>query len=204
MVIIGITGGIGSGKTTVVKMFAKFKNVAIYLADVEAKKLMNSSLLIKEALIKEFSEDVFLNGKLDRSFLASIVFNNKEKLKTLNSIVHPVVHKHLQDFIKLNSNKSYIIYENAILFENKSNLLCDKIITVIAPLDIKIERVMARDSSTREVVISKINNQWNDDIKTLQSHYVVDNQSIKEIEGNVSIIHNKLTKNLSMILRSPT
>jgi len=201
--VIGITGGIGSGKTTVAKMFAKFKNVAIYFADDEAKKLMNSSLLIKEALIKEFSEDVFLNGKLDRSFLASIVFNNKEKLKTLNSIVHPVVHKHLQDFIKLNSNKSYIIYENAILFENKSNLLCDKIITVIAPLDIKIERVMARDSSTREVVISKINNQWNDDIKILQSHYIVDSQSLKEIESNVSILHNKLTKKSLMILRMP-
>lgn len=192
--VVGITGGIGSGKTTIVKMFAEFKNTATYFADKEAKILMNSSLVIKEKLIKEFSEEVFLDGLLNRKFLAGIVFSDKEKLKTLNSIVHPVVHQHLQDFILVNKDKNYIIYENAILFEKGSDVLCDKVITVVAPLDVKIQRVIARDKTSREEVVSRMDNQWLDGKKTLQSHYVIDNITLINSKNQVLDIHNKLTK----------
>ncbi|WP_337994868.1 dephospho-CoA kinase [Polaribacter ponticola] len=119
--IIGLTGGIGSGKTTVANYFSEFKNVAIYIADIEAKKLMNSSQIIKEKLIKEFGEEAFLDNVLNREYISSIVFNNKDKLSSLNAIVHPEVKKHFKDFVKNNVDKLYIIYENAILFESKSN-----------------------------------------------------------------------------------
>lgn len=193
--VIGVTGGIGSGKTTVVKMFAAFKNVAIYFADDEAKKLMNTSIVIRKQLIDMFSEKVFVGNELNRPFLAGIVFNDKEKLKVLNSIVHPVVHKHLNNFIKENSNKDYILYENAILFENGSDVLCDKIITVISPLRVKVKRVIERDKITEEEVISRIGNQWNDAKKTLQSHYIIKNNLLRDSKDQVLSIHNKLTKN---------
>lgn len=193
--VVGITGGIGSGKTTVVKLFKKFNNVVVYYADDEAKKLMNTSLVIKEKLIKEFSNEVFIAGKLNRPFLASIVFNDKKKLKILNAIVHPEVNKHLSDFIKLNKDKDYIVYENAILFENGSDYLCDKIITVTAMHESKVSRVILRDKTTKEAVEKRMNNQWGDTIKILQSHYVVYNEKLNECELQVLRIHNKLTKN---------
>nr|WP_299135406.1 dephospho-CoA kinase [uncultured Tenacibaculum sp.] len=193
MMVIGLTGGIGSGKSTVAKLFSKFNNIAIYNADLEAKKLMNTSSEIKNKLIKEFSNEVYKSNQLNRPFLANIVFNNNERLNSLNSIVHPVVHNHLNNFIKINNNKEYILYENAILFENKSNLFCDKIITVTAPIKTRIQRVIKRDNSTYEDVEKRINNQWKDSKKIIQSHYVIHNLSLNETEKEISRIHNFLT-----------
>lgn len=192
--VVGITGGIGSGKTTIVKMFAKFENVAIYFSDEEAKKLMNTSPEIKKFLIAEFSDKVYLNGVLNRPFLAAIVFKDKEKLRVLNAIVHPVVHQHFQCFITENKNKDYIIYENAILFENGSDSLCDKIVTVIAPHELKIKRVVFRDSTTKEAVENRMKNQWFDVKKAIQSHYIINNEILTNSEDEVLWIHNKLTK----------
>ncbi|WP_262906319.1 dephospho-CoA kinase [Tenacibaculum finnmarkense] len=192
--VIGLTGGIGSGKSTVVKMFAEYKNSAIYIADNEAKKLMNSSDEIKTKLIAEFGEDVYKNKQLNKPFLADIVFNDKDKLAILNAIVHPVVNNHFKDFILKNTNKNYILYENAILFENGSNIFCDKIITVTAPENIRIERVLKRDNTTIDAVKSRINNQWSQTKKTLQSHYVIENITRKKTQQQVAIIHAILTK----------
>ncbi|OSY88598.1 dephospho-CoA kinase [Tenacibaculum holothuriorum] len=192
--VVGLTGGIGSGKSTVMKMFSEFENVAIYIADDEAKKLMNTSSTIKTALIKEFGEETYLKNQLNRPYLASIVFNNKEKLAFLNSVVHPVVHQHLSEFIKNNSDKDYILYENAILFENGSNKICDKIITVTAPIKTRILRVVNRDKTTKEAVVSRMNNQWNDYKKMLQSHYVIHNIDLTKTKAQVLTIHNSLTK----------
>lgn len=192
--LIGLTGGIGSGKTTVAKLFAKYKEVVIYFADDEAKKLMHTSSVIKTQLRAEFSDEVYVNGILNRAFLAKLVFNNKEKLKKLNSIVHPIVHKHLQDFINNHRDKQYIIYENAILFENGSNTFCDKIITVTAPELQRIERVMKRDGISKKEVQSRLKNQWSDEKKILQSNYIIENVNLKDIEQQVSRIHNKLTE----------
>lgn len=192
--VVGITGGIGSGKSTVVNMFSKFENIAIYIADEEAKKLMNTSSIIKESLIKEFGTDTYINNQLNRPYLANIVFNNKNKLAILNSIVHPEVHKHLENFIKSNSFKDYILYENAILFENGSNKICNKIITVTAPLETKINRVIKRDNTARDEVISRMKNQWSDQKKSLQSHYLIVNTSLQKTQTQVLKIHNSLTK----------
>ncbi|MCD8409470.1 dephospho-CoA kinase [Tenacibaculum finnmarkense genomovar ulcerans] len=194
MMVIGLTGGIGSGKSTVVKMFAEYKNSAIYIADNEAKKLMNSSDEIKTKLIAEFGEDVYKNKQLNKPFLADIVFNDKDKLAILNAIVHPVVNNHFKDFILKNTNKNYILYENAILFENGSNIFCDKIITVTAPENIRIERVLKRDNTTIDAVRSRINNQWSQTKKTLQSHYIIENIIRKKTQQQVAIIHTILTK----------
>ncbi|QXP74336.1 dephospho-CoA kinase [Tenacibaculum sp. AHE15PA] len=192
--VIGITGGIGSGKSTVVKMFSKFKNIAIYIADDEAKKLMNSSIEIKTQLIAEFGKDVYLNNNLNRPYLANIVFKDKQKLSVLNTIVHPIVNQHLQDFILKNNHKDYILYENAILFENGSNTFCDKIITVTAPEKIRIQRVLERDNTTIEAVKNRIKNQWSQSKKTLQSHYVIENLTFIKTEEQTLNIHNNLTK----------
>ncbi|MBE7629666.1 dephospho-CoA kinase [Tenacibaculum piscium] len=191
--IIGVTGGIGSGKSTVIKMFAKFENIAIYIADSQAKKLMNSSEEIKTKLIAEFGENTYKNNELNTAFLANIVFKNKEKLAVLNAIVHPVVHKHFHNFILENAQKSYILYENAILFENNSNNFCDKIITVTAPENIRIERVLKRDNTTITAVKNRIKNQWSETKKILQSNYVIQNIIRENTQHEVTRIHNILT-----------
>ena len=195
--VVGLTGGIGSGKTTVAKLFSKFNDVAIYIADIEAKKLMNSSEIIKKKLIKQFGESSFVNQKLNRNYISEIVFNDKEKLSILNAIVHPEVKKHFQDFIKKNIDKTYIIYENAILFESGSNLLCDYIISVYANVNTKIERVILRDSSTKEAVESRMKNQWNDSKKIVQSNYIICNENLDETKTQVNKIHNILTEKRS-------
>ena len=192
--IVGLTGGIGSGKTTVVNFFKEFSNIAVYIADVEAKKIMNSSILIKSKLIKEFGKNSYENNTLNKTFLADIVFKDKEKLKILNSIVHPEVLLHFQEFVLKNTNKNYVLYENAILLENKSNLFCDFIITVTAPLDTRVQRVILRDNSTKTSVLNRIRNQWSEEKKTIQSHYVINNSSLEKTKIQVNRIHNILTK----------
>lgn len=195
--VVGLTGGIGSGKSTIVTMFSEFENIAIYIADDEAKKLMHTSNEIKNQLISEFGSETYINNELNRPYLASIVFKNKEKLAILNAIVHPVVNQHLQNFIKENSSKAYILYENAILFENGSDSFCDKIITVTAPESIRINRVLKRDNSTIEEVKNRIKNQWSEAKKTLQSHYVIENLTLTQTKEQVLKIHNSLTKSYS-------
>lgn len=191
--VVGLTGGIGSGKTTVLNLFREH-NVAVYIADVEAKQLMNTSTLIKEQLVKEFGLNVYKENKLNRPFLAEIVFKDKNKLKILNSIVHPEVYKHLNNFIKNNSDKDYIVYENAILFENGSDTLCDKIITVTAPKLIRIQRVLNRDNTTEKEVLQRIANQWKEEKKLLQSNYIIENIELKDTQKTVQQIHNFLTQ----------
>ncbi|WP_334058493.1 dephospho-CoA kinase [Polaribacter sp. P097] len=194
MKIVGLTGGIGSGKTTVAKLFAEFNNVAVYIADVEAKKLMNSSAVIKEKVELEFGKESYKNNELDRTYISNIVFKDKSKLQVLNKIVHPEVRKHFQDFIKKQTNKAFIIYEAAILFESKSNLLCDFIITVYVDLETKIERVISRDNTTKIEVLNRMKNQLNDTPKILQSNYVIFNKNIQETKLQVEKIHNILTE----------
>ena len=191
--IVGLTGGIGSGKTTVTKFFSEFKNVAIYIADLEAKKLMNSSKIIKTKIIDNFGEESYKNEILNSTFIAEIVFNDKKKLAVLNAIVHPEVKKHFQEFTKNQIKSDYVIYENAILFESKSNFFCDIIITVFADLDTKIQRVISRDSSTKKEVLNRMKNQWKDNKKILQSNYIICNQNLDETKSQVNKIHNILT-----------
>ena len=194
MKIIGLTGGIGSGKTTVANFFSQYKNVVIYIADVEAKRLMNSSEIIKQKLIQNFGKKSFISGRLNREHIASIVFKNKEELSKLNAIVHPEVKKHFQSFIKINNQKEYIVYENAILFESGSNLFCDLVITVFADQNTKIKRVITRDKSTKKEILDRMNNQSNDTKKMLQSNYIISNKNLEKTKLQVHRIHNILTQ----------
>ena len=197
--IVGLTGGIGSGKTTVTRFFSEFKNNAVYIADEEAKKLMNSSKTIQSKIIDQFGEESYKNKKLNNAFIANIVFKDKKKLAILNGIVHPEVKKHFQKFVHQNKNKEYILYENAILFESKSNLFCDIIISVFVPLKQRISRVILRDTISKEEVENRIDNQWLEDKKTLQSNYLIYNNSLENTKEQVNKIHNILTKKSSLI-----
>jgi dephospho-CoA kinase len=197
--IVGLTGGIGSGKTTVAKLFQNFDTVAVYIADVEAKKIMNSSTTIRNKIIAAFGKSTFKNNQLDRSYLASIVFNNKEKLEVLNSIVHPEVHTNFQEFVQLHKKKAYIVYESAILFESNSQQQFNFVISVFVALEERIKRVIKRDHSTKQEVLDRIDHQWKEDKKLLLSNYLIHNQSLQETETSVKQIHSILTKKKSII-----
>ncbi|WP_347174530.1 dephospho-CoA kinase [Polaribacter uvawellassae] len=192
--VVGLTGGIGSGKSTVARAFQEIANVAIYFADDEAKKLMTTSSIIKNQICKEFGDEAYQGNRLNRAFIANLVFSDKEKLTTLNSIVHPEVYKHFTAFVKANYNKEYILYENAILFENESDILCDKIITVIADENLRIQRVVKRDNTTEAAVKDRINNQWKDSKKALLSNYIITNNTSNNLLDQIIKIHNNLTK----------
>jgi dephospho-CoA kinase len=192
--IVGLTGGIGSGKTTVANIFAQFDGVIVYNADSEAKKIMESSSIIKSKIIEVFGQKSYENNQLNRPFIASIVFNDTVKLGKLNAIVHPEVKRHFQKFVIQYKNKDYIVYENAILFESESNLKCDIIISVYAPIELRTERVMLRDKSSREAIEARIKNQWLEERKLLQSNYMICNIDTKKTHIRVIDIHNILTK----------
>lgn len=196
--VVGLTGGIGSGKTTIATLFDEFENVVIYNADFEAKKIMNSSSTIKSKIIQQFGEKSYLNNQLNSAYIASLVFNDKSKLELLTSLVHPEVRKHFQYFKNLHAQKEYILYENAILFESKSNLNCDIIISVFTPLDIRIKRTMLRDQSSRAAVEFRIKNQYSEKIKHLQSNYIIYNSTQEKVKSQIVRIHNILTKKPSV------
>ena len=175
--IIGLTGGIGSGKTTVANYF-KSCGVPIYIADDEARKIMESATII-EAIKDSFGTDVFENEILNREKLAKIVFNNPERLEKLNSIVHPAVKKHFEQWLLQNQAAPYVIYEAAILFESGRYKDCDIIITVTAPIESRIELVIKRDKTTRELVLKRINAQWTDEKRISKSDFIIENISVE-------------------------
>lgn len=184
--IIGLTGGIGSGKTTVAKHFMA-AGIPVYIADDEARKLMQSDDIITE-IKKYFGTSIFDNGILNREKLSQIVFNNPEKLKQLNGIIHPAVKKHFRNWVSNHENAAYVIYEAAILFESGSYKDCDIIITVIAPLESRIQRVIQRDKTTRENVISRVNTQWTDEQRIEKSDFVIENSTAEVAQASVDKI----------------
>lgn len=192
--VVGLTGGIGSGKSTVAKEFQRIGNIAVYFADEQAKSLMSTSPIIKEQICKEFGSEAYQNNLLNKAFIAEIVFSDIKKLATLNSIVHPEVYTHFKNFVDLNSDKEYVLYENAILFENSSDVLCDKIITVIADENLRIQRVVDRDNASEAEVKNRINNQWKDSKKALLSNYIITNNTSAELLPQILRIHNNLTE----------
>ncbi|MEC4050556.1 dephospho-CoA kinase [Flavobacterium sp. SUN046] len=190
--IIGLTGGIGSGKTTLAN-YLKSLGVPVYISDVEAKKVMEFPEII--AQIKEaFDQDILKEGKLDREKLAGIVFNKPDQLKLLNSIVHPAVKKHFESWIQQNYHHPILFKEAAILFESGSYKDCDAIVSVIAPLETRIERVLQRDKTTREKVLQRIHNQISDEERTSRSQYVVNNLDFEEAKKSMNEILLSISK----------
>lgn len=194
MKIIGLTGGIGSGKTTVAKMFQEL-GVPIYIADIESKKLSNTSELIREELIALLGEEAYVSDELNRKFVADKIFTDKLLLEKVNAIIHPRVAEHFQQWV--NEQKApYVIKEVAILFENGGEVDCDSVILVTAPKKIRIERVMTRDNTTIQDVENRMKNQWSDEKKRERSHFVIENIDLDHTKDQVITIDNLLrTKN---------
>lgn len=190
MKIVGLTGGIGSGKTTVANLFIEL-GVPVYFADFHAKRLMTSSPTVRKKLLAEFGNETFVNGQLNRAYLANIIFNNKKKLHAINKIVHPSVKNSFKRWVGKQHSK-YVIQENAILFENGTFKNFDILITVTAPVEERIKRVIKRDNATRKEVISRINNQLSEEEKVKKSHFVIVNNNLKKTATQVLKIHNEL------------
>ena len=190
MKIVGLTGGIGSGKTTIAKMFEEL-GVPVYYADMEAKKLMQNSAGLRKKIIALLGEDAYDHKGINRAFIAQIVFHDREKLEQLNALVHPQVENHFKKWLGL-QNAAYIIQENALIFEKNKQAAYDRIITVTAPFEKRIERVVKRDGVTRQQVLDRIDNQIDDDYKVKQASFVINNTVLSESKDQVSHIHRQL------------
>lgn len=191
--IIGLTGGIGSGKTMVAE-YIKSLGIPVYIADDEARELMSSDKII-EAISTALGKEILDNGVINRDKLAQIVFNNPEKLKTLNKIVHPEVKKHFDVWVEKHKNSPLLVKEAAIIFESGSYKDCDAIIAVTAPVETRLQRVMNRDKTNRESVLKRMQNQWSDEQRIAKSDYVIHNLSVEATKKQVKEII-KLLKNL--------
>lgn len=194
MKVVGLTGGIGSGKTTVAKVFKEL-GVAVYIADIEAKTLMNRSKVIKRKLIALFGENAYLNNTLNRPFIADKIFNNKSLLDKMNAIVHPKVGQHFNRWLKKQSG-SYVLKESAILFESGGDAYCDYTILVTAPEDIRIQRIIKRDNTSKEKVKAIIDNQLSDTVKRDKVDFIIENTSLDKMKKQVHHVHRELLKNI--------
>jgi dephospho-CoA kinase len=171
--VIGLTGGIGSGKTTIANHFRSL-GIPVYIADDKARKIMQTDEVI-EAIKVTFGAVLFEGATLKRDELAAIVFNDPEKLQQLNAIVHPAVKRHFKQWLFEHKAFPLVIYEAAILFESGNYKDFDFIITVTAPLESRIQRAIERDKTTRDQVLRRINSQWTDEQRVLKSDYVIEN-----------------------------
>ena len=178
MKIIGITGGIGSGKSTIAKEFIS-KSIPVYDSDLKAKKLMNSSEELKAKLIECFGYPFYLNGLINKKYISNLIFNDSDALNKINSIVHPEV---FNDFHQWKSilNNDYVMYESALIFESGSYKSNDYNILVISELNQRIKRIIKRDNIKKDDVLLKIKNQWPDKKKIPLADYVFKNSSENE------------------------
>ena len=192
MKIVGLTGGIGSGKSSVLN---QFKNLGIntYSADNAAKKLINSDKDLIKSIKNLFGDNIYENNILDSVKLSKIVFKDPYKLKSLNSIIHPAVAKDFESFIKT-INGDYIVKEVAIIFETNTEHNYNKIILVRAPLEERIKRVILRDNLSREDVMKRVNNQIDDSTIIDNWDYIIENINLKDLKEKVLKIHRDLIR----------
>lgn len=193
MTILGVTGGIGSGKSIVCK-YLSLHNIPIYDADIEAKRLNNTSPVIRQELIIRFGKSIYINNELDRKQLASLIFNNKENLQFVNQLIHTELAKHFLNWIEDNKRHSILALDAAVLFESGFDKYVDKIITVIAPIDIRINRVSKRDNLSHEQIEARINSQISDEERSKLSDFVVVNDNYESIINQTNIIIKKITQ----------
>ncbi|MGL4227229.1 MAG: dephospho-CoA kinase [Tannerellaceae bacterium] len=196
MIRIGITGGIGSGKTVVAQLFDIY-GIPVYLADTESKRLTEESSEIKEGLIQLFGTDIYIDGRLNKAKLASIIFTDHEALTAVNKIIHPVVKN---DFKVWSANKPIAAMESAILFESGFEDTVHYTICVSAPLETRIKRAIERDNLSRQQILDRINNQMPQEEKEQRSDFVVVNDGthplIPQVEKIVSILNSKACEHI--------
>lgn len=194
MKVVGLTGGIGSGKTTVSNMF-KDLGVPVYIADIEAKTLMNSSAVIKRKLIDLFGPMAYQNNELNRAFISSKIFNDKVYLEKMNAIIHPKVAEHFKNWLQKQTSL-YVIKEAAIIFEHNTQSQYDAIITVIADKEARINRILKRDSTTKDKILSIMKHQLSDEEKVKMSDFVILNDNLEHTKEQVLKTHNSILKTL--------
>ena len=188
---VGITGGIGSGKSSVCDILAEF-GVAVYDSDFRAKRLMNEDNTLREHLVERFGCEVYCVEGLNRIFLAERVFGNPDELKALNAFVHPAV---LDDFDRwaLEQEGSYVVLESAILFEASLDRRVDVSVAVMAPEELRIERAMQRDGAQREQIVARMNNQISDQERVERAKYTIVNIDIDNLRSDVEQLHRRLS-----------
>ena len=192
--VVGLTGGIGSGKSTIAKEFAVL-GIAVFNSDEQAKALIANNAQVKERIIAAFGEEAYQNGEYNRAYIAQIVFSNPEKLAILNDIVHPALAKYFKQWAKKQTSP-YVLKEAAILFESGSYKDCDYIITVTAPEQLRIARVMARDHCTEAQVLARMAQQWTDEQRIALSNAVIENIDLESAKEQVKRIHFQLWQSL--------
>jgi len=194
MKIVGITGGIGSGKSVVCSIFRAL-GIPVYNADEEAKKIYEKYPQLSEKIGTEISPDVLDKyGKIDKKKLADVIFSDDSKLRVLNAMVHPLVRKDFQKWCKLHADFPYVLKEAAILFESGAFRECDHVITVISPVELRIQRVKERDKKSRTEIDRIIANQWTDDQRLKKSDYILVNDESKMLIPQVLEIHEQLKR----------
>jgi len=189
---LGVTGGIGSGKTSVCKVFSLL-GIPVFSADEEAKEVMEVDAGIISKLNAIAGKDLYAGGTLDRAELAKLIFNNRFMLEEVNSVVHPAVFSKFHEWVK-ERQAPYVIMEAAILFESGGSKMVDRIVTVTAPVEERIARVISRSNIAKEKVMERIKNQTSDSDKIKQSDYIIDNSENKMIIPAILNIHNDILK----------
>ncbi len=190
-IIIGLTGGIGSGKSTVAKIFAQL-GIPVLDADATAKAIMNEDRSVKTKLIELFGEDAYKENQLNRPYIAQLVFEDAFKLQQLNAIIHPITIQYAKEWASKQS-APYVIKEAALFFESGSSEGVEKIIGVTAPKHIRIQRVMQRDQITREDVIKRMEHQLEDSLKMKLCDWVIQNDDMHLLIPQILAIHQSLT-----------
>ena len=189
---LGITGGIGSGKTTVCRIFSVL-GVPVFVADTVARELMQDDRDIREELNSIAGKDLYISGSLDRKELARLIFNRPDLLKRVNAAVHPAVLRNFETWAS-GKDSPYVIMESAILFEAGADSLLDRVVTISAPVEERIARVMGRNDLSREEVIGRINNQLEDEEREEQSYYVINNSDNEMIIPEILKIHEDMLR----------
>lgn len=195
MLKIGITGGIGSGKTTVCKVFETL-GIPVFYADIEAKELMVSDPILIAGVKAAFGQESYFDtGALNNKHIAQIVFNNQTELDKLNALVHPAVFRAFDRWEEtIPSTVPYTLKEAALLFESGSYQMCDKNILVTAPLELKLQRVMERDGASREQVLARMDKQFTDEQKVKMADYFIENTEHKSVILQVLELHQQFLK----------
>jgi dephospho-CoA kinase len=189
---VGLTGGMGSGKSTVAKVFETL-GIPVYYADDAAKRLMNENTGLRKQITEQFGTAAYKDGVLDRPYLATKVFGNQEKLELLNSIVHPATIKDSEEWMQQQTTP-YAIKEAALIFESAVQQYLDYVIGVYAPLSLRIYRSMTRDNISREEVTARIDKQIDENIKMKLCDFVITNDEQQAVLPQVMQLHKKLLK----------
>lgn len=189
---LGVTGGIGSGKTTVCRIF-RVLGVPVFMADEVARSLMNSDIDIARGISNIAEKDLYSGGELDRRELARLIFNQPDLLRKVNAVVHPAVLRNFEEWTS-SQEVPYVIMEAAVLFESNADKTVDRVVSVSAPVEERISRVMGRSGMTRMEVLDRINNQLEDEEREEQSYYVINNADNEMIIPEILKIHDDMLR----------